>query len=57
LREKVHGLITGTTATELGLRNGVLERHWQTHQAGAANHGERLLAVAILVGWVEDVLG
>ncbi len=57
LRERVHGLITGGTASELGLRRGVLERHWQVHQMGAADHGERLLAVAILVRWVEDVLG
>ncbi|RLE20642.1 MAG: asparagine synthase (glutamine-hydrolyzing) [Acidobacteria bacterium] len=57
LREKVQGLITGTTASELGLQRAVLDRHWQDHQAGAAEHGERLLAVAVLVGWVEDLLG
>ncbi len=57
LRESVHALLTGTTASELGLQKGVLDRHWQTHQAGAADHGERLLAVAILVRWIEDVLG
>ncbi len=57
LRESVHGLLTGGTASDLGLRSGVLDRHWQAHQAGAADHGERLLAVAVLVRWVEDVLG
>ncbi len=56
LREEVHGLITGGTASELGLQGRVLKRHWQAHQAGTANHGERLLAVAVLVGWVETVL-
>jgi len=57
LREGVHNLITGVTSSELGLQGPVLQRHWQAHQAGKANHGERLLAVAILVSWVEDVLG
>lgn len=57
LRDTVHGLITGTTVRELGLRNDILQNHWIAHQAGSADHGERLLAVAVLVRWVEDVLG
>lgn len=57
LREPVHGLITGPRVGELGLRNDILEHHWLEHQNGAADHGERLLAIAVLVRWVEDVLG
>lgn len=57
LRESVHALLTGATASDLGLRRTILERYWVAHQQGAADHGERLLAGAVLVTWVEDVLG
>lgn len=56
LRDPVHRLITGGSVRELGLRITILQDHWDAHQAGKANHGERLLAVAVLVRWVEDVL-
>ncbi len=57
LRESVQTLLTGKTLDELGLRRGVIEDHWEAHQQGRADHGERLLAIAVLVNWVEDVLG
>ncbi len=57
LREPVQALVLGDTSAELGLDRRVLEATWSSHLSGAANHGERLLAVAVLVRWVEDVLG
>jgi asparagine synthase (glutamine-hydrolysing) len=57
LRESVQTLLTGKTLDELGLRRRVIEDHWEAHQQGRADHGERLLAIAVLVNWVEDVLG
>lgn len=57
LREGVHQLLQSSTAEELGLQRSVLDRQWQEHQSGAADLGERLLAVAILVNWVDEVLG
>jgi asparagine synthase (glutamine-hydrolysing) len=57
LRESIQTLLTGKTVDELGLKRGVIEDHWNAHQQGEADHGERLLAIAVLVNWVEDVLG
>ena len=37
----------------LELDQAVLKETWDSHQSGRADHGERLLAVAVLVRWVE----
>ena len=56
LRERVRADLFGSTADGLGLHRGTLQRCWDEHQAGRADHGERLLAVAVLVRWVEQWL-
>jgi asparagine synthase (glutamine-hydrolysing) len=56
LRERVRADLFGSTADGLGLHRQTLQRVWGDHQAGRADHGERLLAVAVLVRWVEQWL-
>ncbi len=56
LRELVQADLFGATCRDLALDPSVLEETWQRHQAGAADHGERLLAVAVLVRWVAQWL-
>ena len=56
LRDRMHADLFGRTADGLGLDRHTLERIWGEHQAGRADHGERLLTVAVLVGWVEQWL-
>lgn len=57
LKEPVSNSLFGTTADEIGLHRRVLENTWNAHQSGSMDVGERLLAVAVLTTWVEDVLG
>ena len=54
LRDTVQQTLTGQTVRQLGLNTQVLGDHWQAHQEGRADHAERLLAVAVLVRWVEE---
>jgi asparagine synthase (glutamine-hydrolysing) len=56
LQERVRGDLFSSTCADLGLDTGVLQESWQTHQSGRADLGERLLAVAVLVRWVETWL-
>jgi len=56
LRKRVHADLFGRTADGLGLDRHTLQRVWDDHQAGRADHGERLLTVAVLVRWVEQWL-
>jgi asparagine synthase (glutamine-hydrolysing) len=56
LRDRVHADLFGRTADGLGLDRQTLERVWDDHQAGRADHGERLLTVSVLVRWVEQWL-
>ena len=56
LRERVNGALFGGTAKALGLDRHILRRTWDSHLAGRADHGERLLAVAVLVRWTEEWL-
>jgi asparagine synthase (glutamine-hydrolysing) len=56
LRERVRIDLFGPTCRSLGLDTDVLSSTWQEHQAGRADHGERLLAVVVLVRWVEQWL-
>lgn len=54
LREAIERSLFGPTVHRLGLDAGLLRRAWTTHQQGRADLGERLLAVAVLVRWVEE---
>ena len=56
MREQVRADLFGGTADGLGLHRKILQQVWDDHQAGRADHGERLLAVAVLVRWVEQWL-
>jgi len=53
LKASVAAALHTDTIGDLGLDHKVLEGLWQEHQAGRADHGERLLAVAVLSRWVE----
>ncbi len=53
LRETVDQTLASKTVDELGLDRSVLGATWEEHQHGRADLGERLLAVAVLVRWVE----
>ena len=57
LRDAIRRDLFGGTTTELGLDPGVLEAAWRDHQAGRADLGERLLAVAVLGRWCRRWLG
>ncbi|MCD4749349.1 MAG: asparagine synthase (glutamine-hydrolyzing) [Thermoanaerobaculales bacterium] len=57
LREPVRALVFGEACDDLGLDRKILEKIWLAHQSGAADYGERLLAVAVLSRWLGDVLG
>jgi len=54
LRDSVGQALFGPTARRLGLDGAVLRTTWDTHQEGRADLSERLLAVAVLVRWVEE---
>ena len=54
LRETIGATLFGPTARRLGLDDAVLRSTWTAHQEGRADLGERLLAVAVLVRWVEE---
>ena len=54
LRGTIEGSLFGPTARRLGLDGALLRSAWTTHQDGRADLGERLLAVAVLVRWVEE---
>lgn len=54
LRGTIEGSLFGPTARRLGLDGALLRTAWTTHQDGRADLGERLLAVAVLVRWVEE---
>jgi asparagine synthase (glutamine-hydrolysing) len=54
LRETVEGTLLSPTVRQLDLDAAVLRDHWNAHLAGRADHSERLLAVAVLVRWVEE---
>jgi len=54
LRGTIEGSLFGPTARRLGLDGAQLRSAWTTHQDGRADLGERLLAVAVLVRWVEE---
>jgi asparagine synthase (glutamine-hydrolysing) len=56
LRDRVQADLFGTTCRSLELDPAVLSETWDRHQSGRADHGERLLAVAVLVRWVEQWL-
>jgi len=51
LRDSVEGTVLGGRSGEIGLDRAVLHRIWGEHQAGAADHAERLFAVHVLVQW------
>ena len=53
LKETVGQALTSRTVDELGLDRSVLTATWDDHQRGKADVSERLLAVAVLVRWVE----
>jgi asparagine synthase (glutamine-hydrolysing) len=54
LRETVERSVFSPTARRLGLDGALLRSTWTAHQEGHADLGERLLAVAVLVRWVEE---
>jgi asparagine synthase (glutamine-hydrolysing) len=54
LRDTMERSLFGPTARQLDLDGKVLKAHWNAHQGGRADFGERLLAVAVLVRWVEE---
>ncbi len=56
LREMIEGMTGRTVVDGLGLDRGVLGSVIEEHLRSSADHGERLLAVAVLVDWVEGVL-
>jgi asparagine synthase (glutamine-hydrolysing) len=56
LRERIRSDLFGATGRDLGLVDAVLRKTWEEHQSGRADFGERLLAVAVLVRWVETWL-
>jgi asparagine synthase (glutamine-hydrolysing) len=56
LRSAVERALFGNRACELGLEAQLLRECWDQHQSGRADHGERLLAVAVLVWWAEQWL-
>ena len=53
LKETVGQALASTTVDTLGLDRSVLTATWDEHQRGKADLSERLLAVAVLVRWVE----
>jgi asparagine synthase (glutamine-hydrolysing) len=53
LRGTIERSLFGPTAGRLGLDGKLLRGAWTIHQDGRADLGERLLAVAVLVRWVE----
>jgi asparagine synthase (glutamine-hydrolysing) len=56
LRERVRADLFGATCRGLGFDDSTLKKTWEDHQSGRADHGERLLAVAVLARWVETWL-
>lgn len=56
LRRSLEDTLFGTTAAEIGLDLGVLRSVWEEHQAGRADHAERLFAVHVLVQWCRSHL-
>ncbi|MCP4901833.1 MAG: asparagine synthase (glutamine-hydrolyzing) [bacterium] len=54
LKDAVEAKIMGRGAQDLGLRKTDIDRAWRRHQRGGEGLAERLLAAAILVGWVEE---
>ncbi|NOZ94164.1 MAG: asparagine synthase (glutamine-hydrolyzing), partial [Acidobacteria bacterium] len=57
LRRPVENALFGATAPEIGLDPGVLRSEWEEHQAGRADHAERLFAIHVLVQWCRTQLG
>ena len=57
LHGPVYALVKSKTVDDLGMDRRLLEESLWNHLQGSSDYGERLLAVAILVRWVEDVLG
>jgi asparagine synthase (glutamine-hydrolysing) len=55
LRDTVEADLLGSGAADLGLDPKALRQAWDTHQSGAADLSERLLAVAVLVGWAREL--
>ena len=53
LKETVGQTLASKTVDALGLDRSVLTATWDEHQRGKADLSERLLAVAVLVRWVE----
>jgi len=57
LRTAAADLIFGASARERGLFNlEAVQRLWDEHQAGSANHGDRLWALAMLERWQQHFL-
>lgn len=54
LRATILETLASPTVRQLGLDARVVEEHWRAHQDGRADHAERLLAVAVLVRWVDE---
>jgi asparagine synthase (glutamine-hydrolysing) len=56
LHDRVRADLFGPTSRNLGLDDSILRSTWEDHQVGRADHGERLLAAAILIRWAEQWL-
>jgi len=54
LRPSLERVLFGVVARAVNLDQKYLRIIWEEHQSGKANHGERLLAAAVLVRWVEE---
>jgi len=54
LRDTVERALSSPTVDRLGLDRTVLRTTWEAHQQGSSDLSERLLAVAVLVRWVEE---
>jgi asparagine synthase (glutamine-hydrolysing) len=55
LRDAVEKMLAGGQLESLGMDIAVLQRVWEAHRTGRADHAERLLAVMALGDWVSQL--